>query len=263
MRGAVLGRVAVAVATVVAILVQAPPSAAFSLTQYRWARGQDSLACGTNSVPFKTCYVRFVYTGTVTALKWDGAFRAGAYAWCKFPDPDHGNANDMCYEDYTQSGGLGSADGVAMDARDFAAPNASGGITLGQATWYGYCDPSTAYNCVMTHVDGVLNTNAWLTSGAKNNWSGCAGIPRWYTGTSTTTSGCQYNMISSASHELGHSWGGNHPVRYGRYVSDSALACILSPGVTARPVADDGNGLRWTYGGRNSARWGTPQTAPC
>jgi len=138
-----LGRVAFTALAIVGVTSTALPAQqanAWSKTGYRWFSDQSTKPCAS-PVPLGgwtgPCYVRYIYTGTVSALAWDSAYRAGAYDWnYNFPDPLRGNQQDFGYEDYTYNGGLGAASGVTMDAADLGGPNASGGTTLANATWY-------------------------------------------------------------------------------------------------------------------------------
>lgn len=234
---------------------------AWSSTGYRWYSGQQGTPCGSALLTGQyqgACYVRYVYTGTVSTLHWDSAFRAGAYDWNSFPDPYHANSTDFGYEDYTFSGGLGAAgSGVTMDVLDLGPPNAAGRATLGVSTWYGNGAFSNGSFNSISKSTIQISTNLWLTSASQN---GTCGKPRWAVG--TAPSYCQLSMEQAVAHEMGHSLGLQHPVTGPVAPGGPVMACSQGYGNLDRPGGDDGNGLRFLYGGYNS-HWTQPRSSPC
>lgn len=154
----------------------------------------------------------------------------------------------QCRGELAQSGdSIRDPSAAGLDAKGF--------ITLGRASGYGYGDPYAPRNGEWQHVDVVVSTNRELTTASYNMCN--RSIPRWSLSTGAID-GCQVSMVSVVAHEMGHGLGLAHPVGNGAPL----MSCLTPSGQAKRPVADDGNGVRWYYGNKKT-QWGRPIATNC
>jgi hypothetical protein len=255
------------VAIVAALSGSTVAHAAFSYEGQDWYIDSNGDFCGTSPFLFGgwngTCYIPFTYSGDFVNRGWDASARYAAYEWCYAADPDHGNSQDFCWLD-NYPGTITNGIGVSGDIGDLGGRHANGVIPLGIAWYSSYCGFPFTDRCDMNDAHIRISDNSLLTDPNANDLgSGCKGEPEWYwIGGPGNMDGCRYSMIQNTEHEYGHTVGLAHPIN-GPNSNNPIMQCVQGPGDNRGPSTDDLNGLRWIYGGQDSARWGSPISSPC